>query len=639
MTMTYRSRKLENTVKSNQLVVTTTQSPSLSNLFATLPQGIGAESFYAQPVPGLEVPGISPFYGLHLAIWQLRDKDLQHTCPLTTIDGRQRFLEWCVAHGRKEYRALRELTPFWQTLSLPAELTATEWSGGISRFLQLAISARQDLGIHSSLAGSEEQCAALGWFWCAGGWRVLDLTAAEIPAWQKRFLIDHDAIEQTRFARLIYQYRSDLQAAFDLTTTQGRNNFRHWLEHHAPEETALPLLTQVKPQAWPNASSIMPSTLCQHDLGVNLIGYAFGELGIGEDVRMAAHAFKAAGIPFTVIDFQPGRNIQQQDRSIEQWVTNKPRYSVNLVCLTALEQLRLYIERGAYLFRGRYTIGYWPWELQDWPANWLHCFNLVDEVWAPSRHIFQAIQRISNMPVLHMPMTVKLPDIDLTAPSPRHRFGLPEKKILFVFSFDGNSFIERKNPMAIIKAFHQAFPLKEESVALVIKCMRPDIQNPVWQSILIAARIDSRLIILDAMLSKTEVLELYRACDCFVSLHRAEGFGRGIAEALLLGLEVIASDYGGNTDFCRAAGARMIPCRPKATKPDDYVEGQNNFWAEPDIPSAAKAMREVWKARQHRTSPRISPERQQQINELFSPATIGARYRQRLTLLNNFIQN
>ena len=299
---------------------------------------------------------------------------------------------------------------------------------------------------------------------------------------------------------------------------------------------------------------------------------------------MAAHAFRAANIPFTVIDFPPGSNIHQQDRSIEQWVSNEPRYPVNLVCLTALEQLRLYIERGAELFRGRYTIGYWPWELQNWPANWVHCFNLVDEVWASSQHIQQAVQRASSVPVLYMPMAVKLPDIDLTAPIQRHRFGLPENRTLFVFSFDGNSFIERKNPLAIIEAFHQAFPLTEESVALVIKCMRPDIHNPAWQSILAAAKVDNRLIILDARLSKTEVLELYRACDCFISLHRAEGFGRGIAEALLLGLEVIASDYGGNTDFCRAAGAKLIPCRLKATNSNDYVEGQDNFWAEPDIP-------------------------------------------------------
>jgi glycosyltransferase involved in cell wall biosynthesis len=238
-----------------------------------------------------------------------------------------------------------------------------------------------------------------------------------------------------------------------------------------------------------------------------------------------------------------------------------------------------------------------------------------------------------------MPMAVKLPNIDLTAPTQRHRFGLPESKTLFVFSFDGNSFIERKNPLAIVEAFHQAFPLAERSVGLVIKCMRPDMHNPTWQSILAAAKVDSRLIILDARLSKTEVLELYRACDCFISLHRAEGFGLGIAEALLLGLEVIASDYGGNTDFCRVANAKLIPCRLKATNPNDYIEGQDNFWAEPNIPAAAEAMREIVRGRKLRTNKSISPERQQQINKLFSPATIGARYRERLSALKSLIKD
>ena len=257
MTKAYRTQTTKNRIKPKQPSVEKTPSTSLAALFATLPQQAGAEYFYAQPIPSLDVPGISPFYGLLLAIWQLRDKDLQQTYPLTTIDGRYRFLAWCVVHGRKEYRALREFTPFWQTLSLPAELPVTEWSGGISRFMQLVIAERQDLGINPSLANSEDQLAALGWFWCSGGWRELDLAIAEIPAWQKRFLIDHDDIDQTRFARLIYRYRADLQAAFDLTTTQGCSGFRHWLEHYAPQETALPLLTQIKPQAWPNISSIL----------------------------------------------------------------------------------------------------------------------------------------------------------------------------------------------------------------------------------------------------------------------------------------------------------------------------------------------------------------------------------------------
>jgi glycosyltransferase involved in cell wall biosynthesis len=62
-------------------------------------------------------------------------------------------------------------------------------------------------------------------------------------------------------------------------------------------------------------------------------------------------------------------------------------------------------------------------------------------------------------------------------------------------------------------------------------------------------------------------MELYRACDCFVSLHRAEGYGRGIAEALLLGLDVIATGHGGNVDFCRKAGARLVAHKDIPLKP------------------------------------------------------------------------
>lgn len=282
-------------------------------------------------------------------------------------------------------------------------------------------------------------------------------------------------------------------------------------------------------------------------MGVNLIGYAFGELGIGEDVRMAALALEAANILFTVINFRPGDDIRQNDRSIAQWVTNDPLYTVNIVCLTALEHLRIYAEQGGALFKDRYNIGYWPWELQYWPANWQHCFSLVDEVWVSSQHTWQAAQKVSSVPVYIMPMAVAIPKVKRYT---RKQWSLPETDHLFVFSFDGNSSLARKNPLGVIEAFKLAFPNGHEAAGLVIKCMRPDINNPAWQRILKLAATDSRIHIIDQMLSKPEVLGLYKVCDCFVSLHRAEGFGRGIAEALLLGLNVIATDHGGNVDFC-----------------------------------------------------------------------------------------
>jgi len=600
-------------------------SLKIADLFASLPSQVGADYAYSQPISALDVPGMSPVYGLQLAIWQLRDQDLQQIFPLDTPEGRLGFLAWCLLHGRNEYAALRQFEPFRQKLCEPASVPQSEWSGGISRLVHLAIIGRRDLGIDPELKSPNAQRDALFWFFGCSGWRELAVSDEDIPAWQRRFLLDDPDLSRSRFARLLVEKRPDLQAVLKLKHPDGRAVFGNWFTRNAMQETALPLLQTFSLQAWPvPAARIQPPS--NNEFGVNLIGYAFGELGIGEDVRMAAHACQAAGIPFCVIDFAPGSNIRQQDRSVAQWVTNTPRYAVNIVCLTAMEHLRLMLMCGAELFTGRYNIGYWPWELHNWPTNWEHCFNLIDEAWASSRHIEQAMRRVSPVPVQWMPMAVCLPsEVDVTAPRQHARFGLPKDKTLFVFSFDGNSYIARKNPLGVLEAFQRAFTAADQHVGLVIKCMRPDPNNPVWQQLQAAAQSDARIQLIDAMLDKADVLELYRACDCFVSLHRAEGFGRGIAEALLLGLDVIATGYGGNVDFCEPAGAHLVPSQPVRINAADYVEAEGNQWAEPDIPAAAQAMRAVAQGSHAHRQPTETATR------LFAPSVIGARYRQRLS--------
>jgi glycosyltransferase involved in cell wall biosynthesis len=231
-------------------------------------------------------------------------------------------------------------------------------------------------------------------------------------------------------------------------------------------------------------------------------------------------------------------------------------------------------------------------------------------------------------------MAVSLPrGLDAAAPKLRSNFNLPDNKYLFVFSFDGNSFIERKNPLAVVRAFTSAFAASEQDVGLVVKCMRPDPDNLVWQEIGDLATQDERIIVYDAMLSKLDVMELYRACDCFVSLHRAEGFGRGIAEALLLGLDVIATDHGGNVDFCRKAGAHLVSCDMVPLNDTDYVEAHGQYWAEADIQDAARAMR-----RAHEKSARKAPNADV-LNSLFSFASVGARYRERLQQVDAYMNS
>ena len=112
--------------------------------------------------------------------------------------------------------------------------------------------------------------------------------------------------------------------------------------------------------------------------GVNLIGFAFGELGIGEDLRMAAQACDAAGVPFKVLNIDPGKHLRQADRLLAPHCTDdvaELSYAINLFCLTAADTQRVYAERGAALFDGRHNIGWWPWELPVWPQRWRGAFT------------------------------------------------------------------------------------------------------------------------------------------------------------------------------------------------------------------------------------------------------------------------
>ena len=316
----------------------------LAAYFDKLPFDGCAESFYHQPVPELEVAGVSPFFALQLAIWQLRGEDLQSSCPLHSENGRKSFMAWCLVHGRNEYRALQELTPFWLSLSQPADIPATEWSGGISRLLLLGVSARPDIIFDPQLTTTGAQQLALLWFF-SSGWQELGLTHADIPRWQRQFWLDKEDICSTRFAHFVYSQRPDLQTAFDLGTKQGASDYRHWLTEYAPNETILPLLQKGEKEALP-LPHFNEAKQCANNFGVNLLGSAFGEFGLGEDVRMAAMALHAAGVPFTVVNLPPGNNIREDDRTIAHWVTNSASYSITIVCLTALEHLNLYMERG-----------------------------------------------------------------------------------------------------------------------------------------------------------------------------------------------------------------------------------------------------------------------------------------------------
>jgi glycosyltransferase involved in cell wall biosynthesis len=157
-------------------------------------------------------------------------------------------------------------------------------------------------------------------------------------------------------------------------------------------------------------------------------------------------------------------------------------------------------------------------------------------------------------------------------------------------------------------------------VGLVLKVSHPETGCASWKRIRRAAQRDPRIHLVERTMRRPELLALFNACDCFVSLHRAEGFGRGLAEALLLGKQVVATNFSGNTDFCREPRVALVRHRMIPLKPGDYMWGEGQTWAEPDIDHAAELMRSV------RTHPRETNEK----DFVFSPTCTGTRYADRV---------
>ncbi|MBH3350809.1 glycosyltransferase [Pseudomonas putida] len=592
------------------------------SLYGPVSDGMTCVIYYSQVIKDFEISGVCSFYKLLLSIWQIRDSDLQKQYDLASRQQRMQFVAWCVCHGGREYKALYQLDLFWLDLNKSFPVTSSRYSGGVSRLMLLWYVNKFKINYLPCFESGIFYKKLIQDYWFGGGFTEIHQPVRLIGEWQKKFLIDSGSIEETRFAKLLHDYRPDLKAAFNLDAEHGRTSYRDWLLSYGVQETPLGECFKRPLKSWPTIYG-QPKELRN---GVNLIGYAYGQLGIGEDVRMAARALDAAGVPFTIINFDAGPSVSNGDSSAARWVSNEPVYNINLICLTAMESLRLLLQEGAKLFSGRYNIGYWPWELELWPDNWIHLFSLVDELWASSRHIKRALDRVCALPVRLMPMAVVLDRPIENKKVLRYKFDLPSDDVLFVFSFDGKSSIARKNPVAIVEAFRLAFPLGTEKVGLIIKCMRPDTSDPAWIEIINASLRDARLRIIDSTLQKDEVISLYASCDCYVSLHRAEGYGRGIAEALLLEMEVIATGYGGNVDFCELLPCHLIPYQLVPVELGQYPEAAGNFWGEPSIVAASEAMRHIYEGYDSKIGRNFSSS-VAVLETLFYPANVGRRYK------------
>ncbi|MDX1924355.1 MAG: glycosyltransferase family 4 protein, partial [Rickettsiaceae bacterium] len=285
----------------------------------------------------------------------------------------------------------------------------------------------------------------------------------------------------------------------------------------------------------------------------------------------------------------------QKDKRVEDKIRSSLDYNTNIFVCNG-DILALLSHEKSNLFKKKYNIHYGAWELRKYPEEWMYSINLVDEYWAMSSFLQKSVSDVANIPVIHMPYPV---DFEIPTYISRKDFGLPEEKFLFIFTFDLSSLASRKNPYAVIKAFLSAFPSNND-VGLVIKASsnkkNPDHKKQI-NDIMDLTKNDSRVHLINEILPRDKILGLINSCDVYVSLHRAEGFGIGMAEAMKMGKVVIATDYSGNTDFTLSDNSCPVDYKLIDLKPLEYIYEQGKQWADPDIEHASFYMKKLYEDR------------------------------------------
>lgn len=337
-------------------------------------------------------------------------------------------------------------------------------------------------------------------------------------------------------------------------------------------------------------------------VGVNLIGHLTADMGLGVAARNTTTTLLAHGCPVAAIDVDPGGGRHNADTTFSHLLTFPPAatHPINLFHLNPGALITLLDSRPRWLDmveRVNAIVPFWELPLLPEVPDWAGVLGAMDLVLAPSRFILETIKRSAPaVHAVHYPQTVFLP---AGVAACRETFGLPGDAVLFFMNIDVSSDLARKNPAAALAAFRVAFPC-DKNVTLVVKLSHSRTGMPWADATDLVAELSGmqNTVVIDRQLSYVETLSLSAACDAYVSLHRAEGLGLNLLEAMSLGKPVIATDWSGNMDFMShddacLVGHDLVPVRARhvAYRPEAIGPGQ--VWAEPRIAEAAAWMRRL----------------------------------------------
>jgi glycosyltransferase involved in cell wall biosynthesis len=389
----------------------------------------------------------------------------------------------------------------------------------------------------------------------------------------------------TGYWTALHASRRDLTVAFPHPTTIDAHGFRAW-SRRASVDDQVAFLVPPAQVGQATTNRFQTADPLRAD-GLNLLGYLRRESSLGDVARRLATATAAAHVPTALL---------AHERTASPLVTDPPQigrrieFGTTLAVVNADQFMTIDLDHPELVAASDRMIAYWFWELEHVPPSMRAAFASVDEIWAGSQFVVDAFAAVAAVPVRHVPIPVARPMASARSRASFAPLARAGDRFVFTVIFDHFSVTERKNPVGAIQAFRRAFR-PDEGPMLVVKAMNGQRRWPQHQQVLDAAGDRPDIIVWDEHLSRADHMAYITAVDALVSLHRSEGLGLHLAEAMWLDTPTIATRYSGNLDFMDDDCALLVDAPLINVERGEGVYPPHAVWADPDLDMAADAMR------------------------------------------------
>jgi glycosyltransferase involved in cell wall biosynthesis len=441
--------------------------------------------------------------------------------------------------------------------------------------------------------------------------RVATFTSEELQLLfaPDKSVIQDQCIPITNLMTLLY---SKLNSTTNLTQFKNRQTLVNWYQQIGRFTFDIDGLVK-KGQLYERDNDAAKTDM----FGINLVGYARSVTGLGEDIRHLSKLLERMGIPFCVMTLgHPADDIQNVNVAN---ASHSALYKCSLFCMNLIEFDKLTLVYDDFKKVFGFTILQAPWELPALPDIPRDSLRFVNEFWAISKFVEQAYIQAGYKNVQYVPPICSDPKSDsdvesnISQPTP----------FTFLYVFDAGSYLSRKNPHGVVESFQRAF-YQSQNVRLVLKVSNGE-RNPEFNEFRQKCASDYRIQIITEPQTSSKITTLYEKMDCYVSLHRSEGFGRTIGEACLNGKPVIATNWSGSCDILPANSELLVEYELRDLRENEYPFGENQHWAEPIISSATEKMEMVFNMSKTQRQ-EIGHKNRQHVADRYSISTAAARY-------------